>query len=101
MTSGVKGKRREIRIDLPSGPLRVSADARTSAAIKQFATRSTSYNGMTFADIVKAVYDQGWKNGRREILEEIARVVALGELKRTRRQVPASGAGARLLRSGR
>ena len=75
MSSG-KSKPRYMKFDiqLAAGPLRLYASPSVLSALNEVTTDMTLYKGVRLAQVLKAVYEQGRKDGRREVIEQFDKI---------------------------
>jgi hypothetical protein len=75
VTNG-KGKTRYRKFDiqLSKGPLTLYASPRVLDALTEVTTGMTLYKGVRLAQVLKAVYEQGRKDGRREVIEQFDQI---------------------------
>jgi hypothetical protein len=58
-------------VALPTGPLTLYAGKKVLTALQEVTTDMTLYEGVRLAEVMKAVYEQGLKDGRKEIIEQM------------------------------
>jgi hypothetical protein len=75
MASG-KGKTRYQKFDiqLATGPLTLYASPKILNALMEVTTGMTLYKGVRLAQVLKAVYEQGRKDGRRDVIEQFDQI---------------------------
>ena len=61
---------RKFDVRLPTGELTLYATPRVLSALDEVTMDMTLYKGVRLAQVMKAVYEQGLKDGRREIIEQ-------------------------------
>jgi hypothetical protein len=66
-----KPKFRKAEVVLPNGPLTIYAGEKTRNALKEITRRMDLYTATRLELVLKAVYDQGRKDGRRELFEKV------------------------------
>jgi hypothetical protein len=83
MASDKIGRRgpRVIPVELRNGTVTVYGSARVADALQELMADMTLYSGVKFAQVVEAVYEQGRRDGRREVFDEFDRVKEKPELK--------------------
>ena len=64
-----KPKYKKLDVNLPSGTLTLYAGAAILDALTEVTTDMTLYKGVKLAQVMKAVYEQGQKDGRKEIID--------------------------------
>lgn len=64
-------KYRKFDVDLPTGTLTLYAGQKVLSALAEVTTHMTLYKGVRLAQVMKAVYEQGLKDGRKEVIEQI------------------------------
>ena len=71
-----KGKPRYQKFDiqLTKGPLTLYASPKILSALTEVTTGMTLYEGVRLGQVLKAVYEQGLKDGRREIIEQFDQI---------------------------
>ena len=75
MSSGKnKPKYRKFDIDLATGPLRLYASPKILSALKEVTTDFDIYKGVRLAEVLNAVYQQGLKDGRRDVVDQFESV---------------------------
>lgn len=70
-TSKKKAKYRKFDIQLVEGPLTLYASPGVLAALDEVTTEMSLYKGVRLAQVLKAVYEQGRKDGRRDVIEQM------------------------------
>jgi hypothetical protein len=76
--------------------VKVYAGARVADALEELTADMTLYDGVRFAQVAKALYEQGLDDGRRQVFEELDKLKERPELKhrnpgRPRRSRPLRG----------
>lgn len=72
---------RVIPVELPGGTdVRVYAGARVADALQELTEDMTLYHGVRLAQVAKAIYEQGLRDGRRQVFEEFDKVKELPAL---------------------
>jgi hypothetical protein len=66
-----KPKYVKIDFDLAHGPLSVYASPKILTALKEVTADLTLYHGVRLMEILGAVYQQGLKDGRRDVVTQI------------------------------
>lgn len=66
-----KPKHKKIDIQLAEGQLTLYASPRVLTVLEEVTTDMTLYKGVRLAQVLKAAYEQGRKDGRREVIEQI------------------------------
>jgi hypothetical protein len=66
-----KARFRKITVQLGSREVTVYANTRVLDALSQFASAATLYEGVKLQQLFEAFYDQGLKDGRREVIEKL------------------------------
>jgi len=74
MTGKNLPKYRKFDVELPTGPLTLYAGKKVLSALNEVTMKMTLYEGVRLGGVMKAVYQQGLKDGRREIIEEIDKI---------------------------
>ena len=75
---------RTIKFELDKGDeVSVYTSARVADALAEITSEATLYEGVKLTQVLAAVYEQGKKDGAREVFEEIERSVTTA-----RRQIP-------------
>jgi hypothetical protein len=65
-------KYKKFDVDLPSGStLTLYAGSKVLSALAEVTMHMNLYKGVRLAEVLKAVYEQGMKDGRREVIEKI------------------------------
>lgn len=64
-------KYKKVSIDLPHGALTVYAGQKTRNALTELQAGMDVYSGTRLQILLAAVYDQGQKDGRRELIEQL------------------------------
>ena len=67
-------KYRKFNIDLPDGPLTLYGGTAVLSALDEVTMDMTIYKGVRLSQVLKAVYEQGRKDGRREIIDSFEKV---------------------------
>lgn len=65
-----KPKYLKIDIDLTKGPLSLYASPRVLTALDEVTTELTLYKGVRLAEVLSAVYEQGLKDGRKDVVDQ-------------------------------
>ena len=66
-----KPKYMKIDLDLTTGPLSLYASPRILEALDEVTGDMSLYKGVRLYDVLSAVYQQGLKDGRREVVEQL------------------------------
>jgi hypothetical protein len=66
-----KPKYQKFDIQLVEGPLTLYASPGVLSALDEVTIDMPLYRGVRLAQVLKAVYDQGRKDGRREVIEQM------------------------------
>jgi hypothetical protein len=64
-------KYKKFDVALPTGQLTLYAGEKVLTALEEVTTDMTLYKGVRLAEVIKAVYEQGLKDGRRDIIEQM------------------------------
>ena len=72
---------RAIDVALATGSVTVYANARVATALRELTDDMTLYHGVRLAQVIEAAYDQGLRNGRREVFEEFDKLRQRPELR--------------------
>ena len=73
---------RAIPVELPAlGGVTVYAGIRVADALAELMSDMTLYKGAKFSQVVQAVYEQGLRDGRRQVFDELDKVKQRPELK--------------------
>lgn len=67
-------KYKKLEIGLSSGPLTLYAGKKVLNALAEVTTGMTLYRGVRLAEVMQAVYEQGLKDGRKEMIEEFEEI---------------------------
>ena len=70
------------RIRLHGGVVDIYASPKIATALKELTDSMDLYHGVRFFDVLEAAYEQGLKNGRRDVIEQI------DEMKKTIKYLP-------------
>jgi hypothetical protein len=61
----------KIDVELPkAGKLTLYAGSKVSSALHEVTTELDLYQGVRLSEVMEAIYEQGLKNGRREVIEQ-------------------------------
>lgn len=71
MLGMAKPKYTRVNVNLPDRELPLYVGARISAALKEIRMDMDLYKGVRLEQVLEAVYEQGMKDGRREIIEQL------------------------------
>ncbi|MFY9903970.1 MAG: hypothetical protein WAK62_02415 [Terriglobales bacterium] len=63
-------KYKKFNVHLSNGPLRLYASPKVLAALEEVTIEMDLYDGVRLSQVMKAVYEQGCKDGRKEIIEK-------------------------------
>lgn len=72
---------RAIVMDLRSGPVKIYAGARVADALTELAADMKLYQGVRLAQVMEAAYNQGLRDGRRQVFDELENLKRLPALK--------------------
>jgi hypothetical protein len=72
---------RAIEVDLRGVRTTVYANARVADALRELTDDMTLYHGVRMAQVMEAVYNQGLRDGRRQVFDEVEKVKRLPALK--------------------
>ncbi len=70
MSGKNKPKYKKIEVELPRETLTLYAGERVREALAEVTTNMNLYKGVRLGQVMQAVYEQGLKDGRREIIEQ-------------------------------
>jgi hypothetical protein len=65
---------RAITTVVPKGTIKIYANARVADALEQLTAEMTLYHGVKLGQVIDAVYQQGVRDGRREVFERLERL---------------------------
>jgi hypothetical protein len=65
-----KPRYKKLTVGLSTGPLVLYAGSRVGTAIIEVTTDMDLYQGVRLGQVMEAVYQQGLKDGRKEIIEQ-------------------------------
>lgn len=82
---------RAIVVGLPKGEVTVYANARVADAIQELTADMTMYHGVRLAQVIEAAYEQGLRDGRRQVFDEFDRLKQRPELKHRNPGRPTKG----------
>ena len=68
------GRLWKFDVKLTHGPLTLYASPSILNALEEVTTDMTLYKGVRLAQVMKAVYEQGLKDGRREVIEKVENI---------------------------
>jgi hypothetical protein len=74
MTAKNLPKYKKFDVSLPTGDLTLYAGQKVLSALEEVTTEMTLYEGVRLAEVMKAVYEQGLKDGRRDIIEQFDQI---------------------------
>jgi len=63
-------KYKKFDVHLPAGPLRLYASPKILAALEEVTTDMDLYDGVRLSQVMKAVYEQGLKDVRKEVIDK-------------------------------
>ena len=63
-------KYRKMNITLSTGELTLYAGQKVLSALEEVTTDMTLYKGVRLGEVMTAVYEQGLKDGRKEVIEQ-------------------------------
>ena len=66
-------KYKKFDIQLTQGPLTLYASPKILAALQEVTDDMTVYSGVRLAEVFKAVYNQGLKDGRKEVIDAFSK----------------------------
>ncbi len=81
MTKPIRRGPRAIPVPLPAGTVTVYAGARIADALEEITKDMTLYHGVKLAQVVEAVYQQGVRDGRRDVVDAFTELTESKELK--------------------
>jgi len=61
----------KLSVDLPSRSLTLYAGSKVRSALKEVTTDMNLYHGVRLGQVLEAVYEQGMKDGRKDIIEQM------------------------------
>jgi hypothetical protein len=64
-------KYKKFDVNLPTGALALYAAPKILDALQEVTTGMKLYEGVRLAQVMKAVYEQGMKDGRKEIIDQM------------------------------
>lgn len=64
-------KERKCNVALSKGDITLYAGAKVQNALKEVTEDMAFYKGVRLSEVMQAVYDQGQKDGRKEIIDKI------------------------------
>lgn len=67
-------KYNKLDVELASGPLTLYASPKILSALNEVTTNMTLYKGVRLAEVMGAVYEQGLRDGRRDVIERFATI---------------------------
>lgn len=67
---------KKLSVDLTGGTISLYVGSKVRVALEEITTDMTLYHGVRLAEVMQAVYNQGQKDGRREVVEEFERIRA-------------------------
>lgn len=70
-TMAKKPRYQKIDVALPSAAITLYAGSKVRSALEEVVADMTLYKGVRLAEVMGAIYQQGLKDGRREIIEKI------------------------------
>ncbi len=68
--AGKKGFKK-IDVELTDGPIALYVGSKVRSALDEITTDMTLYHGVRLAEVMQAVYNQGQKDGRKEVVEQM------------------------------
>lgn len=75
---------RLIPVELPkAGKVKIYANVKVADAVEEVTENMTLYKGVKLAMVIEAAYEQGRRDGRREVFDEFEKVKKKPELKHT------------------
>lgn len=72
---------RAITVVLPKGSVTMYANARVADALQELTADMTLYHGVRLAQVLEAAYEQGIRDGRRQVFDELDKLKQHPELK--------------------
>jgi hypothetical protein len=63
-------KYKKFDVDVPGGTLTLYAGPKILSALAEVTLDMTLYKGVRLGQVMKAVYEQGLKDGRKEVIEQ-------------------------------
>lgn len=63
-------KYKKVSVDLPKGKLTLYAGKQIRSALAEVTEHMDVYKGVRFFQVMQAVYEQGMKDGRKEVIEK-------------------------------
>lgn len=64
-------KYKKVDVELPSGTLTLYAGSKVRSALQELTMSMTLYKSVRLGEVLKAAYEQGMKDGRREVIEKM------------------------------
>ena len=64
-------KYKKLEVTLSTRPLTLYAGQKVAAALREVSTDMDLYRGVRLAEVMEAVYEQGMKDGRKEVIERV------------------------------
>jgi len=69
-----KPRYQKIDVELPKGEIQIYAGVKVRSAFDELKKDMTLYHGVRLYQVMEAVYEQGQKSGRKEILDTFDRL---------------------------
>ena len=66
-----KPRYQKFDVALPAGEVTLYAGTKVRSALDEITRDMTLYHGVRLAEVIEAVYEQGQKEGRKEIIEKM------------------------------
>jgi hypothetical protein len=66
-----KPRYQKLIVDLPSSKIFLYAGTKVRSALEELKGEMKLYHGVRFTEVLEAVYQQGQKDGRKEIIERM------------------------------
>jgi hypothetical protein len=66
-----KPRYQKVDVDLPSGEITLYVGSKVRCALEEVMKDMDVYHGVRLTEVMEAVYEQGQKDGRREIIEKV------------------------------
>jgi len=71
-----KSRYQKVEVDLPSGRRFLYVGSNVRSALQELMSNMSLYHGVRLSEVMEAMYEQGLKDGRKEIIERIDRIKA-------------------------
>jgi hypothetical protein len=66
-----KPRYQKFEVELPSGQLSLYAGTKIRSALLEVTMNMDLYHGVRLGEVLQAVHEQGMKDGRREVIEQM------------------------------